>query len=672
VTKDRTPDPSTTLALDGDIFRLLISNVRDFGILLIDVEGRIVGWHAGAPMLYGYSADEVMGTHISRFFTPEDNERGWPQQVLALAEAQGRLQGEGWRVRKDGSRLWVSGVITALRDPDGKLRGFATITRDMTEKRRQEDALHQSEERFRSIVEGVRDYAIFTLDPDGNVTSWNAGARQIKGYESDEIIGSHFSRFYTPEAIQRGWPQHELAVAKEQGRFEDEGWRIRKDGSHFWANVVITALRNASGTLVGYSKITRDLTERHRREEALTQSEERLHKHGEALEDTVQRMRDFIAIASHEMQNSLVPIQLAASLMAQKQLDRRVEHLRQTIDRQSALLTRIVEDLLDLNRTERGQFSIQRERVLLTDVLSGAIEASRPLIEARAHALQTQWPKEPTELLGDAQRLTQVFINLLNNAARYTAIGGSISVIVETTAADVTVFVADTGKGIAPELLERVFDPFTQLAPRDTDSQGGLGLGLALVRRIVELHGGTVEARSAGIGHGSEFIVTLPLMKSATRPAGEIRKQGLASTQSVRILCVDDNQTVADGYARLLEGMGHKTQVAYDGEGALRTARTFRPEMVLLDIDMPGMNGYEVAQRLLERQDGPSPKIVALTGWGRDSDKQRAQDAGFHRYVVKPLTREALESLLAGFAPNGTSGASPPVPTRLLSNGSGP
>lgn len=662
VSTDRTAGgPSTPFALDGETFRLLISNIRDYGILLIDINGHIVGWHAGATNLTGYSSREVVGQHISRFFTPEDNKRGWPQHVLAMAEAQGRLQVEGWRVRKDGSRFWASAVITALRDSDGKLRGFATLTRDLTEKRRQEEALHQSEERYRSIVEGVRDYAIFTLDPNGNVTSWNAGARQIKGYESDEIIGSHCSRFYTPEAIQRGWPQHELAVAKEQGRSEDEGWRMRKDGSHFWASVVITAMRDASGTLVGYSRITRDLTERHRREEALTQSEERLRKHGEALEDTVQRMRDFIAMASHEMQNSLVPIHLAASLMAQKQLDRPLEHLRQTIDRQSALLTRIVEDLLDLNRTERGQFSIQRERLLLADVLSGAIEASRPLIEARAHALQTQWPKEPIELLGDAQRLTQVFINLLNNAARYTAIGGHISVIVETTGADVTVFVADTGKGIAPELLERVFDPFTQLAPRDTDSQGGLGLGLALVRRIVELHGGTVEARSAGIGHGSEFVVTLPLMKPAAR---EMRKDGPGSARAVRILCVDDNRIVADGYARLLEGMGHKAQVAYDGEGALRAAHTFRPEIVLLDIDMPGMNGYEVAHRLLEQQDDPPPKIVALTGWGRESDKQRAQDAGFYRYVVKPLTREALESLLAGFARGtGTSGAGFPSPT---------
>src|SRR5215469_13082927 len=217
------------------MFRLLVSNIRDIGIVLLDTGGRIVGWHAGAANLTGYSSGEALGEHLSRFFTPEDNELGWPQHVLAMGEAQGRFAVDGWRVRKDGSRFWASAVITALRDSDGKLRGFATLTRDTTERRRQAEALRQSEERFRSIVEGVSDYAIVTLDPDGNVPSWNAGARQLKGYEPDEIIGSPFARFFTPEAAQRGGPQHELEVAKEQGRFEDEGWRVRKDGSHFWA-----------------------------------------------------------------------------------------------------------------------------------------------------------------------------------------------------------------------------------------------------------------------------------------------------------------------------------------------------------------------------------------------------------------------------------------------------
>jgi PAS domain S-box-containing protein len=663
VNTDRTaPAARTPLALDEETFRLLVSNIRDYAILLIDIDGYIEGWHAGATAMTGFSSAEARGQHISRFFTPEDNERRWPQQVLAMAAAQGHFDDEGWRVRKDGSLFWVSGVCTALRDSGGKLRGFATVTRDLTEKRVQERALRQSEERFRCIVEGVSDYAIFTLDPKGNVTSWNAGARLLKGYEPDEIIGSHFSRFYTPEAIQCGWPQHELEAAQERVRFEDEGWRVRKDGSRFWASVVITALRNRAGDLVGYSKITRDLTQRHRREEALTQSEERLRKESEALGGAVQRMRDAIAVVSHELRNSLGPIRLAASLMAKRDLDPPLEHIRQTIDRQSALLTRLVDDLMDLSRIERGHLSIERKPVLLADVLSGAIEGSRPLIEARGHALRTRSPKEPITLLGDAVRLTQVFVNLLNNAARYTTFGGDISVLVETSGGHVMVRVADTGQGIAAELLERVFDPFTQLALRDRDVPGGLGVGLALVRRIVELHGGTVKAWSQGVGHGSEFVVTLPLMEAATGGVHEIRKQGLAVPRTVRVLCVGDNHDGVNSLARQLEGMGHKADVAYGGAAALRTAQTLRPEMVLLDIDMLGMSGYEVARRLLEQQRDAPPRLVALTGWGREGDKQRAQDAGFYRYLIKPVTREALEGLLEE-SPNGMSGACCPSST---------
>jgi PAS domain S-box-containing protein len=644
----------TRLALDEETFRLLVSNIRDYAILLIDINGHIEGWHAGATAMTGFTSAEALGQHISRFFTPEDNERRWPQHVLAMAEAQGRFDDAGWRVRKDDSRFWASGVCTALRDSGGKLRGFATLTRDLTEKRSQEQALRQSEEGFRYIVEGVSDYAIVMLDPEGNVTTWNAGARVLEGYEPDEIIGCHFSRFYTPEAIQRGWPQHELEVAKEQSRFEDEGWRVRKDGSRFWASVVITALRNAAGDLVGYSKITRDLTERHRREEALTQSEGRLRKEGEALGDAVQRMRDFTAVISHELRNSLGPIRLAASLMAKRELDPSLEHIRQTIDRQSVLLTRLVDDLMDLSRIECGPFSIERKPVLLADVLSGAIEGSRPLIEARGHALQVQWPKEPIALQGDAVRLIQAFVNLLNNAARYTASGGHISILVETTGIDVMVTVADTGRGIARELLERVFDPFTQLALRDRDVEGGLGVGLALVRRIVELHGGTVQAQSEGDGRGSQFVVTLPLMEPGTGRVQQIRKMRLAAARPVRVLCVDNNQDLVNSLARQIEAIGHRADVAYDVAAALRTAQTLRPEMVLLDIDMPGISGYEVARRLLEQQRDAPPRVVALTGWGREGDKQLAQDAGFYRYLIKPVTRDALEGLLEDFSSHGT------------------
>jgi signal transduction histidine kinase/CheY-like chemotaxis protein len=425
---------------------------------------------------------------------------------------------------------------------------------------------------------------------------------------------------------------------------------VRKDGSRFWASVVITALSGPSGDLVGYSKITRDITARHKREEARTLRLERLRKRSMALEKTVQRMRDFIGITSHELRNSLTPIHLATASMAKRDLDEPLEQMRQTIDRQSVILKRLIDDLMDLNRIERGDLAIERSPFLLGDMLTGAIEASRPLMIARTHVLHTQVPTEPIALVGDAVRFSEVFINLLNNAARYTAAGGRISLIVETSRTHVTVRVVDTGQGITPDQLERVFDPFTRLAPDDSRERGGLGVGLAVVRRIVEMHGGTVEARSEGLGRGSEFIVRLPLAQRAPRPANETPRPDRDRTQSFRILCVDDDQQVATGLARLLASMGHQAVIAHTGEAALRTAHSLQPEIVLMDIDMPGMNGYEVARRLRQQQGDAQPRLVALTGWGQQSDKQRARDAGFERYVVKPVTGDALESVLAGFA----------------------
>ena len=270
---------------DGRFFRLLIQSVHDYAIFMLDPSGRILSWNEGAQAIKGYAADEILGRHFSCFYPKEQIARGWPDYELTRAAADGRFEDESWRLRKDGSRFWANVVITALRDANGELIGFSKVTRDLTERRQQEEALRQSEERFRTLVEHVFDYAICMLNPEGFVTTWNTGARQITGYEPDEIIGSHLSRFYPPEAIKAAWPEHELHVARMEGRFEDEGWRIRKDGSRFWANVVITALRDAGGELVGFSKITRDLTDRRRHQQALEQSEERFRLLVEGVDD---------------------------------------------------------------------------------------------------------------------------------------------------------------------------------------------------------------------------------------------------------------------------------------------------------------------------------------------------------------------------------------------------
>ncbi len=746
---------------DAERFRLLVSSIADYAIFMLDSHGHIASWNTGAEKINGYTADEIVGSHFSRLYTPEAVESGSPQEHLAAAAREGRLAHEGWRVRKDGSRFWADVLLVPLRNDAGETPCFAHITRDLTARRAETDALRISEERFRSLLEDVRDYAIFTLDPQGIVTSWNAGARQIKGYEAHQIIGKHFSRFYPREAVERRWPDHELAVARLDGRFEDEGWRVRADGSRFWANVVITAARDAQGALVGFSKITRDLTERRRHEEDLRLSEERLRllidgvqdyaifmldasgmvsswnrgaqrilgypapeiigkhyshlhrvedvtgnrpwrelanardhgreeveswrvrkdgsvfwassvitalrdngdeavkgfatvvrdltqrQHTEELEDAARRMQEFVAMLAHELRNPLAPIRNAVSLMAKKGMgDATLEAMRQTIDRQSLHLARILDELLDVNRIAVGRFTIERQRVDMKEVLARSIEASKPLIDARGHTLHTHVIHAELEVQGDAVRLTQTIVNLLNNAAKYTRPGGRIELLVAVRGGDVEIVVRDTGRGIAPDMLGRIFELFMQVDPTESGQQGGLGVGLALVKHVVELHGGQVTAHSEGLGRGAEFRVTLPLAVQHPRPIEVLTKELTShDLTALRVLVVDDNADAADSLAMLLRIMGHETRTAYGGPEALDVVREFGPDLVFLDIGMPHMNGYEVAQRLLESGTDP-PVLAALTGWGQEADRQRARDAGFHRHLVKPAAEEQLRALL--------------------------
>jgi len=294
-------------------FRLMVESVRDYAIFMLDPNGHVQTWNAGAERFKGYRADEIIGRHFSTFYLPESLARNIPEQELAEASRVGSFEDEGWRVRKDGSRFWANVVITALRDTDGNLLGFAKITRDLTQRRHHEETLRQSEERFRLLVQGVSDYAIFMLDVNGNVATWNDGARRIKGYDADEIIGKHFSTFYPSDAIESGWPEHELQVAAQRGSFVDEGWRLRKDGTRFWASVTITALRDEA-RLVGFAKLTRDLTERKRTEAMEVASQQRdeildAERSARMSAQRAARIKDeFLATLSHELRTPLSAI----------------------------------------------------------------------------------------------------------------------------------------------------------------------------------------------------------------------------------------------------------------------------------------------------------------------------------------------------------------------------
>jgi PAS domain S-box-containing protein len=620
-----------------ELFRLMADRVQDYAIFLLDPEGRIISWNPGAQRIKGYAADEVIGRHFSVFYNEGDRARRWPESELRHAATQGRFEDNGWRVRKDGSQFWANVVITALRDGEGRLLGFSKITRDLTQRREEEERLRQSEERFRLLVDAVQDYAIFMLDAEGIVTSWNSGARRIKGYEASEILGQHFSICFTPDEVNAGRPWNLLAIARDSGRAEDEGWRQRKDGSRFWAKAVITAMYDGAGRVRGFAKVTQDLTQQ---------------RQAEVLEANAQRLQDFIAVLAHELRNPLAPIRNAATLLKMFRPGQPgYDDLCEAIERQSAQLAHIVDDLLDVSRITRGTLAIKRRPINLADVIARAVETAQPAIDAGAHQLELRVPPEPVRVMGDSLRLAQALTNLLNNAARYTAPGGRIEVALEIesgTPGSARLAVRDNGRGIEPQMLSAIFGMFVQ-AREATGRSGepGLGVGLALARNIVELHHGTIEARSGGLGKGSEFVIQLPLAQAAevaqTAPAAAQEKAGAAK----RVLIVDDNVDAATMLCAALEILGHKVKVAHSGAEALRIAAKFHADVVLLDIGMPGMNGFEVARRLRERPDGSRALIVAVTGWGKDEDLIRSRDVGIDLHFVKPLEREQLEAILS-------------------------
>jgi PAS domain S-box-containing protein len=531
-----------------------------------------------------------------------------------------------------------------------------------------------SEELFRRLVESTTDYAIFRLDPDGRVATWNLGAERIKGYRADEIIGRHFSLFYPAEALASGWPQHELEVAAAEGRFEDEGWRIRKDGSRFWANVVLTALMQ-DGRLVGFSKVTRDLTERKLAEEELRQARDRLEERvvqrtaeltsanaellrlDRELRQTIaelaaadRRKNEFLATLAHELRNPLAPLRNALQILelADDVPETRRE-ARRMMERQLAQLVRLIDDLLDVARITSNKLQLRRERIDLAAAVHDALESTRQLIAAAGHELAVELPAEPVLLDADQTRLAQVFTNLLNNAAKYTDRGGRIVLTAERQGGEAVVTVRDSGIGITAEHMPHLFEIFSQAAPPLERSQGGLGIGLSLVRGLVELHGGRVEARSEGPGRGSELIVRLPLEETAkpapaTPPATE-RTQPAAR---LRVLIADDNQDAADSLSLLLLLRGYEVRTVHDGAAALAEAESFRPHVALLDIGMPRLNGYQAALRLREQPWGADLVLVAITGWGQDEDRQRAHAAGFNHHLTKPVDPDELFRLLDG------------------------
>jgi PAS domain S-box-containing protein len=627
-------------------FTSLVKNIKDHSIFTLDPEGRITSWNVEAERILGYTGAEVLGQHFSLIFTPEDVAQGTPAMELGTAREQGRAEDERWHLRKGGEPFWALGIVTPTQDASGKHTGYSKILRDMTDRKRAEDSLRESEERFRTLVDQVKEYAIFRMDTQGRATTWNQGVGRLLGYDAAEFVGMDLGRLFTPEDVGRGIPQQELEEAADHGSAGDDRWLVRKDGTRIWVVGSVTTVRGEAGQLVGFSKVLGDQTVRKRAEEELARLNQQ-------LRDADRKKDEFLATLAHELRNPLAPIRTGLQVLRMTHGHGDAFHqTRDMMERQVQHLVRLIDDLLDVSRITRGKVELQRQRVGLAAVVQSALETSRPLIEAAGHELTVTLPDGAIYLYADVVRLSQVFGNLLNNAARYMGKQGRIWLAAEREESGVVVKIRDTGSGIPADMLPRIFDAFTQVDRSLERTQGGLGIGLTLVKKLVEMHGGQVEARSAGAGRGSEFIVRLPVIaeRPDVPPSKEPEGERVATTKR-NILVVDDNRDAAESLALLLRLSGHEVRTAHDGVEAVETAAASRPEMVFLDIGMPKLNGYDVARKIRQEPWGKGVGLIAVTGWGQDEDRRRSQAAGFDHHLTKPVDPAALESLLAADQP---------------------
>ncbi len=649
--------PSKPTALEStDELPLLIEAVQDYAIFGLSPTGDIRSWNEGAFRIMGYRADEIVGRNFSVFYGPEDLRNRKPARELEVAAREGRVEDEGWRIRKDGAQFWANTVITSLLGADGTVRGFVKVTRDLTRRRAAEEKLKQSEEIFRLLVAAVKDYAIFLLDPEGNVATWNAGAQAIKGYTPQEIIGKHFSTFYPEQDKLAGKPAMELKVARAEGRFEEEGWRIRKDGSRFWANVVITAVNDEQGHLRGFAKVTRDMTDRKRAEDVqvalIEQREARLkaeedRRRAEAsyrtAEEANQAKDEFLMTLSHELRTPMTAIMGWSRLLPTLPADDPVvPQALASIARSADLQAQLIEDVLDVSRIVSGKLRLNVQEVDVTQVLLSAVEAVRPSASARNTTINTSFDGNLGKMMADPTRLQQIVWNLLANAVKFTPNDGAVEISAQRRAAEIQVTVKDNGQGIDPGFLRHIFEPFRQAETPQTRVHGGLGLGLSIVRYLTEAQGGTVTAESRGKGKGAMFTIILPIAASSAQPAVSHSAshysdgaQSMAGRLSgVKIIVVDDDPEARALVSATLRQAGALATTVGSAPDALAELEKTNADIVLTDIAMPHTDGYQLAAKIREHHDFDKVKLIALSAFPMLEASNR--DA-FDLYLNKPI-----------------------------------
>ena len=513
-------------------------------------------------------------------------------------------------------------------------------------------ALARIQEQFRLVVEGVSDYAILLLDPHGTIVSWNAGAERIKGYTDEEIVGQHFSRFYTPEDLSHGKPARALEIAEREGHYRDEAWRLRKDGSRFWASVVLNAVRDEQGKLSGFLKITRDLTARRQAEE---QRLELIREQAARVEaEKANRMKDeFLAILSHELRTPLNAILgWAHVLRSSARLDEQGDRALATIERNAKIQAQIVSDLLDVSRITAGKVHLNSRRVDLRQPVAAAVDTLRPASAAKQVAVTLDLPPAPAWIWGDADRLQQVAWNLLSNAVKFTPRGGRVAARVSGGPSNVELTVEDSGPGIPADFVPHVFETFRQADSSTSRAHGGLGLGLAIVKHLVELHGGTTSVQSEGGERGARFTVMLPALR-APLPSPIIEEPSTEAPaprlDGVSVLVVDDHEDTRSLIAAVLGGLGASVATAASADEGIRLLVALRPDVLVSDIEMPGQTGYDLLERVrtLPPSGGGLTPAVALTTYTREQERLRAQMAGFARHVAKPASASQLAAAIA-------------------------
>lgn len=493
-------------------YRLIVESARDYAIFTLDSERRVTSWNPGAEVMTGYPASDMVGQSADRLFTPEDRELGVPVKEIQKAHDTGHCYNERWHVREDGRHFWGSGVVMPLRDgtsPPGALK----ILRDLTAQHQAEAARRQAEDRFELVVRSIDDYAIYMLDPQGHITTWNPGAERIKGFTSDEILGQHYEVCFTSEDRAAGRPGMELAVASREGRFQEEHWRIRKGGERYWGEELIVALRGVDGELIGYTRVCRDLSERKSHEEErarLLAAEQAARQEAEAAN----RAKDhFLAVLSHELRTPLTPVQLALHVMERDQgLSSATRSALEMIGRNVQSEVRLIGDLLDVSRIVHGKLELRPEPMDLQKCLGRVLELCRGDFAAKQQTVTAVLKASVAWIAGDPDRWRQVFSNLLQNASKFTPERGEITVRSSDSpdGSEIILEVQDNGLGIEPAALQRIFDPFEQETEERARTHGGLGLGLAISHAIVAAHGGELTAESPGPGQGATFRIRLP------------------------------------------------------------------------------------------------------------------------------------------------------------------